>query len=472
MKGWKKMQIYDTLRRKKVEFVPLKEGEAKIYACGPTVYNFIHIGNARPICVFDTLRRYLEYRGYNVKFVQNFTDIDDKLIKKANEEGITVAEVAERYIKEYRKDAGGMNVREASVHPRATENVEKIIEIIKILEEKGYAYDSDGDVYFRSRKFKEYGKLSHTQLEELESGARIDVSERKEDPLDFALWKNAKPGEPHWTSPWGEGRPGWHIECTAMILRYLGESIDIHCGGQDLIFPHHENEIAQAECCTGKEYARYWMHNGYINVDNRKMSKSLNNFFTVREVAEKYGYEPIRYMMLSAHYRSPLNYSVEIIEQCKSALERLYTCRNNLDFAIGNAKSDKMNEEEKGVKAELEKRRTQFVEAMDDDLNTADGISALFDLVKDINNEISKSRSKELLEFAAKLFDEISGVLGLVYNRRSGNDIPKEIEELVEKRQAARKARDFKTADEIRDKLKAMGITLEDTPQGVKIVRN
>ena len=466
------MQIYDTLRRKKVEFVPLKEGEAKIYACGPTVYNFIHIGNARPICVFDTLRRYLEYRGYNVKFVQNFTDIDDKLIKKANEEGITVAEVAERYIKEYRKDAGGMNVREASVHPRATENVEKIIEIIKILEEKGYAYDSDGDVYFRSRKFKEYGKLSHTQLEELESGARIDVSERKEDPLDFALWKNAKPGEPHWTSPWGEGRPGWHIECTAMILRYLGESIDIHCGGQDLIFPHHENEIAQAECCTGKEYARYWMHNGYINVDNRKMSKSLNNFFTVREVAEKYGYEPIRYMMLSAHYRSPLNYSVEIIEQCKSALERLYTCRNNLDFAIGNAKSDKMNEEEKGVKAELEKRRTQFVEAMDDDLNTADGISALFDLVKDINNEISKSRSKELLEFAAKLFDEISGVLGLVYNRRSGNDIPKEIEELVEKRQAARKARDFKTADEIRDKLKAMGITLEDTPQGVKIVRN
>ena len=472
MKGWKKMQIYDTLRRKKVEFVPLKEGEAKIYACGPTVYNFIHIGNARPICVFDTLRRYLEYRGYNVKFVQNFTDIDDKLIKKANEEGITVAEVAERYIKEYRKDAGGMNVREASVHPRATENVEKIIEIIKILEEKGYAYDSDGDVYFRSRKFKEYGKLSHTQLEELESGARIDVSERKEDPLDFALWKNAKPGEPHWTSPWGEGRPGWQIECTAMILRYLGESIDIHCGGQDLIFPHHENEIAQAECCTGKEYARYWMHNGYINVDNRKMSKSLNNFFTVREVAEKYGYEPIRYMMLSAHYRSPLNYSVEIIEQCKSALERLYTCRNNLDFAIGNAKSDKMNEEEKGVKAELEKRRTQFVEAMDDDLNTADGISALFDLVKDINNEISKSRSKELLEFAAKLFDEISGVLGLVYNRRSGNDIPKEIEELVEKRQAARKARDFKTADEIRDKLKAMGITLEDTPQGVKIVRN
>ncbi|MBO4355667.1 MAG: cysteine--tRNA ligase [Clostridia bacterium] len=466
------MQIYDTLRRKKVEFVPLKEGEAKIYACGPTVYNFIHIGNARPICVFDTLRRYLEYRGYNVKFVQNFTDIDDKLIKKANEEGITVAEVAERYIKEYRKDAGGMNVREASVHPRATENVEKIIEIIKILEEKGYAYDSDGDVYFRSRKFKEYGKLSHTQLEELESGARIDVSERKEDPLDFALWKNAKPGEPHWTSPWGEGRPGWHIECTAMILRYLGESIDIHCGGQDLIFPHHESEIAQAECCTGKEYARYWMHNGYINVDNRKMSKSLNNFFTVREVAEKYGYEPIRYMMLSAHYRSPLNYSVEIIEQCKSALERLYTCRNNLDFAIENAASDKMNEEEKEVKAELEKRRTQFVEAMDDDLNTADGISALFDLVKDINNEISKSRSKELLEFAANLFDEISGVLGLVYNRRSGNDIPKEIEELVEKRQAARKARDFKTADEIRDKLKAMGITLEDTPQGVKIVRN
>ena len=464
------MKIYDTLRREKVEFVPVEAGKAKVYACGPTVYNFIHIGNARPICVFDTLRRYLEYRGYETTFVQNFTDIDDKLIKKANEEGITVPEVAARYIKEYRTDAEGMNVREASVHPKATENIDKIIEIIKELEGKGYAYESKGDVYFRSKKFKEYGKLSHMQLEELDAGNRIDVSEQKEDPLDFALWKNAKPGEPYWESPWGQGRPGWHIECTAMILRYLGESIDIHCGGQDLIFPHHENEIAQAECCTGKPYARYWMHNGYINVDNRKMSKSLNNFFTVREVAEHYGYEPIRYMMLQAHYRSPLNYSAEVIEQCKSALDRLYTCRNNLDFAISNATAEAV-EGEDALKTAFEGRREQFIKAMDDDLNTADGISALFDLVKDINTAITAPHSKEFLEFAAALFDELANVLGLVYNRKTDDGVDAEVEELVRKRQEARKARDFKTADEIRDKLKGMGIVLEDTPQGVKIVR-
>lgn len=464
------MKIYDTLRREKVEFVPVEAGKAKVYACGPTVYNFIHIGNARPICVFDTLRRYLEYRGYETTFVQNFTDIDDKLIKKANEEGITVPEVAARYIKEYRTDAEGMNVREASVHPKATENIDKIIEIIKDLEEKGYAYESKGDVYFRSKKFKEYGKLSHMQLEELDAGNRIDISEQKEDPLDFALWKNAKPGEPYWESPWGQGRPGWHIECTAMILRYLGESIDIHCGGQDLIFPHHENEIAQAECCTGKPYAKYWMHNGYINVDNRKMSKSLNNFFTVREVAEHYGYEPIRYMMLQAHYRSPLNYSAEVIEQCKSALDRLYTCRNNLDFAISNAVAETV-EGEDTLKTAFEGRREQFIKAMDDDLNTADGISALFDLVKDINTAITAPHSKEFLEFAAALFDELANVLGLVYNRKTAGGVDAEVEALVQKRQEARKARDFKTADAIRDQLKEMGIVLEDTPQGVKIVR-
>ena len=317
------MKIYNTLTRTKEEFVPIEPGKVKLYACGPTVYNFIHIGNARPICVFDTLRRYLEYRGYEVRFVQNFTDIDDKLINKANEEGITVKEVAERYIQEYYTDTEGLGIRRPTVQPRATENMDTILEMVKTLVDKGYAYEREGSVYFRSRKFKEYGKLSHQPLEELESGARIDVSEHKEDPLDFALWKAAKPGEPSWTSPWGEGRPGWHIECSAMILHHLGKTIDIHGGGQDLIFPHHENEIAQSECCNGVEYVHYWMHNGYINVDNRKMSKSLNNFFTVREVAEKFGYEPIKLMMLQAHYRSPINYTLEVIEQCQASLERL-----------------------------------------------------------------------------------------------------------------------------------------------------
>ena len=321
------MKIYNTLTRQKEEFVPIEPGKVKMYACGPTVYNFIHIGNARPICVFDTLRRYLEYRGYDVTFVQNFTDIDDKLINKANEEGITVKEVAERYIGEYLTDTEGLGIRPANIHPRATENIDTIIEMVRILEEKGYAYAHEGSVYFRSRRFSGYGKLSHQPLEELESGARIDVSEAKEDPLDFVLWKAAKPGEPSWASPWGEGRPGWHIECSAMIRKHLGETIDIHCGGQDLIFPHHENEIAQSECCTGVEYVHYWMHNGYINVDNRKMSKSLGNFFTTREVANKFGYEPIKFMMLQAHYRSPINYSLEVIEQCKSALERLHNCQ-------------------------------------------------------------------------------------------------------------------------------------------------
>ena len=331
------MRIYNTLTRSKQELNTVEPGKVKIYACGPTVYNYIHIGNARPICVFDVLRRYLEWRGYEVDYVSNFTDIDDKLIKKANEEGITVAEVAERYIKEFRVDADGLNVRKATVHPRATENIDSIIEIIRTLEEKGYAYASGGDVYFRAGRFKDYGKLSHQPLEELEAGARIDVSEIKEDPMDFCLWKSAKPGEPYWESPWGKGRPGWHIECSAMAGRYLGKTVDIHCGGQDLIFPHHENEIAQSECANGCEFAHYWMHNGYINVDNRKMSKSLGNFFTVREVADKYGYEPIRYIMIASQYRSPINYSIDIIEQAKAALDRLYTCRKNAEFADQNA---------------------------------------------------------------------------------------------------------------------------------------
>ena len=462
------MKFFNTLTREKEEFKTLTEGEVKMYACGPTVYNFIHIGNARPICVFDTLRRYLEYRGYKVTFVQNFTDIDDKLIKRANEENTTVKELAEKYIVEYKKDAAGLNVRPATIHPKATENVDKIIELVKTLEDKGYAYAVNGDVYFRSKKFEGYGKLSHMPMEELEAGARIDVNSNKEDEMDFVLWKAAKPGEPSWTSPWGEGRPGWHIECTAMIMNYLGETIDIHCGGQDLTFPHHENEIAQAEAATGKPYVNYWLHNGYINVDNRKMSKSLGNFFTTRDVAEKYGYEPIKFMMLASHYRSPINYSVEIIEQNKAALERLYNCRDHMDFALGNATDDAQPNDNELLE-KLEARKNQFIEAMDDNLNTADAVAAVFDLSRDINTALAadKTYSKAYVEAAIKLFDELTDVLGIVYNRKKA-DLDSEIEELIAKRQEARKNRDFKTADEIRDTLKARGIVLEDTPQGVK----
>ncbi len=461
------MKIYNTLTRRKEEFVPLEEGRVRMYACGPTVYNYIHIGNARPICVFDTLRRYLEYRGYEVRFVQNFTDIDDKLINRANEEGTTVPAVAEKYIKEYWTDAEGLGVRPATVHPLATETIEEIIRVIGILVEKGYAYPSEGSVYFRSRRFREYGKLSHMPIDDLESGARVDVSEVKEDPLDFALWKGAKPGEPFWPSPWGDGRPGWHIECTAMIRKHLGETIDIHCGGSDLIFPHHENEIAQGECCSGKEYARYWMHNGFINVDNRKMSKSLGNFFTVRDVAEKFGYEPIKYLMLQAHYRSPINYSYEIIEQCRAALDRLYTCRDNLDFAAQHA-APAPTEGEEAFYGILEKRRAAFIESMEDDLNTADAIAALFDLVRDCNTFFAVPRSGEAVQKAVEVFDGFTQVLGLLYNRGKGKDLDAEVEKLIAERQAARKEKNFKRADEIRDQLKAQGIVLEDTPQGVK----
>ena len=458
------MKIFNTLTRNKDEFVPINEGEVKIYACGPTVYNFIHIGNARPLCVFDVLRRYLLWRGYKVKFVQNFTDIDDKLIKKANEEGITVPEVAERYIKEFKVDSKGLNVMEADVHPRATENIDKIIEIISELFEKGYAYKAGNDVYYRAKKFNGYGKLSHQPLEDLEAGARISVGDIKEDPMDFCLWKGAKEGEPFWESPWGKGRPGWHIECSAMAGRYLGKTIDIHCGGLDLIFPHHENEIAQSEAANGCEFAHYWMHNGFINVDNHKMSKSLNNFFTVRDVANAYGYEPIRYLMISSQYRGPINYSVDIIEQSKNALERLYTCRDNIDFALKNAP-------EGGEKPEFcETRKQEFIAAMDDDLNTADALAAVFNLVREINTAIANGAKKNTLEECARTFDELNGVLGLVYNRKSDN-IDSEIEELINKRTEARKNKDFKTADEIRDKLKSMGIVLEDTPQGVKWTR-
>ena len=458
------MRIFNTLTREKDEFKPITEGEVKIYACGPTVYNYIHIGNARPLCVFDVLRRYFEWRGYKVSFVQNFTDIDDKLIKRANEEGSTVPEIAERYIKEFWTDADGLNVKHATVNPRATENIEQIQSIISALVEKGYAYQSGGDVYYRAKKFSGYGKLSHQPLEDLEAGARIDVTEIKEDHMDFCLWKGAKPGEPYWDSPWGKGRPGWHIECSAMACRYLGKTIDIHCGGLDLIFPHHENEIAQSEAANGCEFAHYWMHNGFINVDNHKMSKSLGNFFTVRDVAEKYGYEPIRYMMVSCQYRSPINYSYEVIERAKNSLERLYTCRDNIDFALKNAKDG-------GEAPEfIEKRKQEFIAAMDDDLNTADALAAIFMLVRDINTLIAEGAGKTALEACADMFDQLTGVLGLVYNRKT-EALDSDIEALIEQRTAARKAKDFKTADEIRDKLKAMGIVLEDTPQGVKWTR-
>lgn len=461
------MKVYNTLTRKKEELVPITPGEIKMYACGPTVYNYIHIGNARPLCIFDILRRYLEYRGYNVKFVQNFTDIDDKIIRCANEEHVDFSEISERYIKEFWTDADGLNVRHATINPKATENIDAIIQIISTLIEKGYAYEAQGDVYFSTEKFKDYGKLSHQPLEDLEAGARIMVGEVKREPMDFAVWKAAKPGEPAWDSPWGKGRPGWHIECSAMNWRYLGDTIDIHCGGQDLIFPHHENEIAQSECFTGKPFAHYWMHNGYINVDNVKMSKSLGNFFTVRDVAEKYGYEPIRYLLISAQYRSPINYSTDIIEQCIAALNRLYTCRDSLDFELKNA-SDAEHDGDKAIIDGFDKYREQFISAMDDDLNTADAIASIFELVRDINtNVVGKTPSKALVEGAIAMFDELTGVLGLVYNRKT-ETLDSDVEALIEARTNARKEKNWAEADRIRDQLKEMGIVLEDTAQGVK----
>ena len=461
------MKVFNTLTRRKEDLIPLKEGEFKIYACGPTVYNFIHIGNARPLCVFDVMRRYLEYRGNKVNFVQNFTDIDDKIIRRANEEGVTFKDISEKYIEEFWVDAKGMNIREATTHPKATENIEEIIDIVSTLIDKGYAYEANGDVYFSTKKFDEYGKLSHQPLEDLEAGARINVGEVKREPMDFALWKNAKPGEPYWESPWGQGRPGWHIECSAMVRRYLGDTIDIHCGGQDLIFPHHENEIAQSECCNGSPFARYWMHNGFITVDKVKMSKSLGNFFTVRDVANQYGYEPIRYLMISCQYRSPINYSFDAIEQCKASLERLYTCRDNLDFALKNAK-DEADANDSEIIALIDAKKEKFIEAMEDDLNTGEALGAIFELVRDINTNISGVKSKALVEYAIKIFDELMNVLGLLYNRNAASSLDDEIEAMIEARNEARKSKNWAEADRIRDELKAQGIVLEDTPQGVK----
>ncbi len=462
------MKVFNTLTRSKQELKPIKEGEFKIYACGPTVYNFIHIGNARPLCVFDVLRRYLEYRGNKVNFVQNFTDIDDKIIRRANEEGVTFKDISEKYIEEFWVDAKGMNIREATTHPKATETMDEIISIVSGLVEKGFAYEVNGDVYFSTKKFNEYGKLSHQPLEELEAGARINVGEVKKEPMDFALWKSAKPGEPYWESPWGHGRPGWHIECSAMVRKFLGETIDIHCGGQDLIFPHHENEIAQSECCNAAPFANYWMHNGFITVDKVKMSKSLGNFFTVRDVAQQYGYEPIRYLMISCQYRSPINYSFDAIAQCKASLERLYTCRDNLDFALKNAK-DEAGEKDAEIIALIDGKRDKFIEAMEDDLNTGEALGAVFELVKDINTNVNDGvQSKALVEYAIKIFDELMNVLGLLYNRKAASSLDDEIEALIQQRNDARKNKNWAEADRIRDELKAQGIVLEDTPQGVK----
>ena len=463
------MQIFNTLTRQKEEFVPQVPGEYRIYVCGPTVYNYIHIGNARPLIVFDTLRRYLEYRGNKVIYVSNITDIDDKLIKKAQEQGCSMKEVAEKFEAEFIKDSDGLNAKTPTVRPRATEHIEEILDIVKDILDKGYGYVAkNGDVYFRTRAFKEYGKLSHLNLEELESGNRELRSQMdddlKEDPADFAVWKAAKPGEPAWPSPYGPGRPGWHIECSAMARKHLGKTIDLHCGGQDLIFPHHENEIAQSECANGCTFSRYWMHNGFLNIDNHKMSKSANNFFTVREIAEVFGYEPIRYFLLTAGYRMPLNYTVELLNSCKASLERLYTCRDNLDFLIKNAKGESNLLAEKAAAAKV-----KFNTAMDDDLNTPDALAAVFELVKDINT-LGADASVDALKAAATTFDELTGVLGLLYNRKT-DEIPAEVMDLVNQRAEAKKAKDWPTADALRAKITEMGYVVEDTPQGPKVTR-
>ncbi len=461
------MKIYNTLTRKKEEFVPIDKNEVKMYSCGPTVYDYFHIGNARPFIIFDTMRRYLEYIGYKVKFVQNFTDIDDKMIKRANEEGITVKELGERFIKEYFEDAQSLGIHKASVHPKATENIDAIIDVVKKLVDNGYAYEVDGNVYFSAKKFKEYGKLSHQPLDALEAGARIDVNEHKKDPMDFVVWKAQKPGEPAWESPWGMGRPGWHIECSAMVNKYLGETIDIHSGGQDLIFPHHENEIAQSECANGKPFAHYWMHNGYININNQKMSKSLGNFFTVRDIRKKYDSEVIRFFMLSAHYRNPINFADTLMEQAKSAVERVYTCLENLEFLEKNSQDKDMCEKCAAISEKIDQCRTKFIDAMDDDLNTADAIAAIFDIVYIANTEITADLPKSVIRKAIDMIHELGSVLGL-FNSESKKSIDEEVEKLIEARNKARAEKNWSEADAIRDKLKEMNIVLKDTPNGVQ----
>ena len=461
------IKLYNTLTARKDPFVPIEEGKVKMYACGPTVYNFFHVGNARCFVLFDMLRRYFEYRGYEVTFVQNFTDIDDKVIRRANEEGVTYTDIAERYIKEYFTDARGLGVRAATVHPHATENMGEILSIVKGLVDEGFAYPMDGDVYFRTRKFRDYGKLSGQAVEDLESGARIDVNDKKEDPLDFALWKAAKPGEPSWASPWGEGRPGWHIECSAMVRRYLGKTIDIHCGGQDLIFPHHENEIAQSECCNHAPFANFWLHNGYINVDNRKMSKSLGNFFTVREIAEKYGYLPIRYFLLSSHYRSPINFSEEVIAQASAALDRIFNCVDSLAFYVKNAEGE-LRPQEAELCAAFRATKDAMIEGMDDDFNTGAGIAALFDLVALINKALAAKPSAAAAREAKALLDEMTELFGFVRTEDEDSELTAWIEEKIAARAAAKREKNYAAADAIRAELLERGVTLQETSQGTK----
>lgn len=463
------MKIYNTLSKKIEELHTINPKEVTMYSCGPTVYNYIHIGNARPIIIFDCFRRYLEYRGYKVKFVQNFTDIDDKIIKKAHEENKTAKFIAEKYIKEYEKDAAGLGVNPPSMAPKVTQSIDIIIDIIKKLIDNGHAYVANGDVYFKTESFNRYGKLSHMPIDNLLIGKRIEVNSLKQNPLDFTLWKKSKQDEPYWPSPWGNGRPGWHIECSAMALNFLGRTIDIHCGGQDLIFPHHENEIAQSECATNVQFANYWMHNGYINIDNEKMSKSKGNFFTVRDVATKHGYEPIRYLMVQAHYRTPINYTDEVIEQCKSSLNRMYTFKENLTFIIENSKSGNVSHEDKEL---IKTYRNKFIEAMDNDFNTADGISVIFEFIRDMNKYVSGTipTSMEHLELIKNLFEELTSVLGIVTHKNINNEIPKEVLDLFEKRKIARKNKDFALADSLRDEIEELGYLVEETRQGSRIV--
>lgn len=461
------MKLYNTLTRTKEEFVPIEEGKVKMYVCGPTVYNFFHIGNARPFIIFDTFRRYLEYRGYDVKYIQNFTDVDDKIIKRGNEEGITPEQVADKYIDEYFKDADGLGIKRATVHPRVTDNINEIIEFIKELEEKGYAYAVNGEVYFDTQKFEGYGKLSKQNQEDLEAGARIEVNSQKRHPMDFVLWKPRKEGEPGWESPWSVGRPGWHIECSVMSKRYLGDTIDIHAGGQDLAFPHHENEIAQSEARSGKTFSNYWIHNGYININNEKMSKSKGNFFTVRDIADKYDLEVVRFFMLSAHYRNPVNFSDEMLSQSRAGLERLYNTKEKLEFTLSNLKVTDIKEDEKGLSEELNLFREKFIAAMDDDINTADAISVIFELARFINTNVNEESSIEFAKKCLAEFEELTNVLNIV-NKKQEEVLDADIEKLIQDRVDAKKNKDFALADEIRNKLLEMGIVLEDTRQGTK----
>ena len=468
-KDGNRMKIYNTLTKKKEEFIPLEEGKVRMYVCGPTVYNLIHIGNARPMIVFDTVRRYMEHKGYEVNFVSNFTDVDDKIIKRANEEGIEAGEVARRYIEECKKDMAALNVKPATKHPLATEEIDGMLEMISHLIEKGYAYEKNGTVYFRTRKFKDYGKLSHKNLDDLQSGNRsllVTGSDEKEDSLDFVLWKPKKEGEPAWKSPWSDGRPGWHIECSVMSKKYLGDQIDIHAGGEDLVFPHHENEIAQSEAANGKEFARYWMHNGFLNIDNKKMSKSAGNFFTVRDIAEKYDLQVLRFFMLSAHYRSPLNFSADLMEAAKNGLDRILTAVSKLNLLLENGKEIEITEEAKALIDRVHALQEKFDHAMDDDFNTADAISAIFEIVKESNSHLNENSSKEVLTKVKESIESLCDILGIITEKEE-ELLDSDIEALIEERQQARKNKDFARADAIRAELLEKGIILEDTRQGV-----